>query len=142
VEPSDFLKTAELLKNETDEPHLRTSVGRSYYAAFLYFREWLESKGLKKKRKPKLSAHFFVIQCLESSGVRAGTRAARYLRDLRQWRTDADYHLEKVITENDAEDALAKARKTIADFTADIDPQKERDLLRNAREYAQEQKWV
>jgi hypothetical protein len=60
MDPTEFLKTAELLKSHTEQPHLRTSVGRSYYAALLYFRERLKCLGLEKKKHPTQNAHAFV----------------------------------------------------------------------------------
>lgn len=72
MEPKQFFITAEMLKDKPNESHLRTSVGRSYYAAFLYFREHLKSLGLEKKRNPAREIHEFVIQCLEFSGIKEG----------------------------------------------------------------------
>jgi uncharacterized protein (UPF0332 family) len=43
-DPLDFLPVAYALKNEADEAKIRTSIGRAYYAAFLYAREWLRAK--------------------------------------------------------------------------------------------------
>lgn len=141
MDPTDFFKTAELLKTHTEEAHLRTSIGRSYYAAFLYFRERLRSLGLKKKN-PNLNAHAFVIQCLGFSQVSEGSKASKYLHDLQQVREDADYHLDKKLSPNDAADALVNARKVIDDYKANITPTKETKLVKGASSHAKSKDWL
>lgn len=94
MEPSEFLKIAELLKAQSEQAHLRTSAGRSYYAALLYFRERLKKIGLEKTKQPGREAHAFVIQCLLFSEITECVQLSQYLRDLQQVREDADYHLE------------------------------------------------
>lgn len=142
MEPKDFFQTAELLEKKTDEAHLRTSVGRSYYAAFLYFREYLKSIGLCKRKSPHKDVHVFVIQCLGFSEVPEGSRASTYLRDLQQVREDADYHLDEELSQNDAEDALMKAKKVIEDYHIKMTPEKEKTLIKNATCFAKRKNWV
>ena len=142
MKPKDFFKTAELLKKKTDEAHLRTSVGRSYYAAFLHFREYLKSHGLCKGIKPRQDAHVFVNQCLGFSQVSEGNKASAYLRDLQQRREDADYHLDEELSQNDAEDALLNAKKVIEDYHTEMTPEKEKTLIENATCFAKNKNWV
>ena len=142
MKPIDFFKTADLLKTHTEEAHLRTSIGRSYYAAFLYFRERLKTLGLEKKKKPNLDAHAFVVECLGFSRVSEGSKASQYLKGLKQNREDADYHLDKKLSQNDAEDALARARKLIDDYKANITPTKETKLVESASSYARSKDWL
>ena len=142
MEPTNFFKTAELLKSHTEESHLRTSVGRSYYAAFLYFREHLRSLGLEKKIKPKADAHAFIIQCLGFSQVSEGNKASKYLHDLQQVREDADYQLDKKFLQNDAEDAFVKAKKVIADYDKNITLEKEKKLIEKAISFAKGKSWI
>ena len=142
MEPAEFLKTAELLKAQTEEAHLRTSAGRSYYAAFLYFREHLKQIGLEKTRKPGYEAHAFVIQCLKFCEVTEGTKASQYLRDLQQVREDADYHLEIPFVQNNADDAFLKAQKVINDYKHNITSEKETTLLEKASAYAKGKCWI
>lgn len=142
MEPTNFFKTAELLKAHTEEAHLRTSIGRSYYAAFLYFRERLKSLGLEKKIKPNLDAHAFVIQCLGFSQMSEGSKASKYLHDLQQVREDADYQLDKEFLQNEAEDTFVKAKKVIADYKKNITPEKEKELIDKATSFAKTKPWI
>lgn len=142
MEPTQFFTTAELLKDKPGESHLRTSVGRSYYAAFLYFREYLKSLGLEKKKNLTQDVHRFVIQCLQYSNVPEGSKASKYLHDLRQLRTDADYRLDKKFSQNDADDAFAKAKATIDNYTRSITPQREAELIRQATVHAKQKDWI
>jgi len=143
VEPTDFFKTAKLLETRADqEAHIRTSIGRSYYAALLYFREWFRKKGLIKKKKPSQNTHAFVIQCLGFSQVSEGSKASQYLHDLQQVREDADYHLDKKLSQNDAEDTLEKARKVIDDYNENITAEKEKKLIEKATDFAKRKSWI
>lgn len=142
MEPSEFLKTAELLRDQTEEAHLRTSIGRSYYAAILYFRERLKQIGLQKTKQPGREAHAFVIQCLQFSEVTECVKVSRYLHDLQQVREDADYHLEIDFSQNDAEDALAKAHKIISDFENQMTEEKQKTFLDKAYTYAKLKDWL
>jgi len=142
VNAISFLRTAELLKKQTDEAHLRTSIGRSYYATFLYFRERLKKIGLEKNKQPEREAHIFVIKCLEWSQLKEGTKASRYLRDLQQLREDADYDLETTFSQNDADDAFLKAKKVIDDYKQNITPEKETTLLNKASTSAKLKDWL
>ena len=142
MEPTDFLKTAELLKSQNEQAHLRTSAGRSYYAAFLFFRERFKSLGLEKKKQPKMGVHAFVTQCLQYSEVTECTKAAQYLRDLQQIREDADYHIEKDFSQNDAEDAFVRVQTLLKDFRKNMTPEKDRLFYNNAKTFAKLKKWI
>ena len=137
-----FLKTAELLKEQTDEEHLRTSIGRSYYAAFLFFRECLKQIGLEKTKNPGQYAHAFVIQCLQFSEIKEFSHTSQYLRDLKQVREDADYRLETSFSQKDADDAFLKAQKVIEDYKQNITTEKETELLNKASAYAKRRHWL
>jgi hypothetical protein len=136
MEPSEFFKTAELLKAQSEQAHLRTSVGRSYYAALLHFRDRLKKIGLEKTKQPGYGAHAFVIQCLQYSEVTECVQVSQYLRDLQQIREDADYHLEMTFSQNDADDAFLKAQKVIEDYEQNMTTEKETSLLAKASAYA------
>jgi len=142
VDPTDFFKTAELLKTHDEEAHIRTSIGRSYYSAFLYFRECLRSHGLEKKKQPSQDAHEFVIQCLGNTNIPEGRKASKCLHDLRQVRTDADYRLEKKFTQNDADDALTKAKEMIDNYKGNITTKKEDELIKQAKAHARIKQWI
>jgi uncharacterized protein (UPF0332 family) len=144
MNPTDFLETADLLKKKNHQGHLRTSIGRSYYATFLYFRERLKSKGLVKTIRPNNEAHSFVIDCLQFSQINEGTKAGRYLKDLQQVREDADYNLDIVLDPNDAKDALDRALNAIKDYNDNISksPDKEDQLIVKAKEHAKLKGWI
>jgi len=142
MQPTDFFKTAEFLKSHTEESHLRTSIGRSYYAAFLYFRERFRSLGLEKTIKPKVDVHAFVVECLRFSQVLEGKKAATYLRNLQQVRQDADYQLDKKFVQKDAEDTFVNAKKVIADYNENITPEKEKNLVEKATLHARYKIWI
>lgn len=143
MEPTDFFKTAKLLKTHAkEEAHVRTSIGRSYYAAFLFFREWLRTRGLEKKIKPSQDTHAFVNQCLGFSQVSEGCKASKYLRDLQQVREDADYHLDKKLSKNDAEDTFVRAIKVVDNYQKDITTAKEKELVEKATDFAKRKSWI
>jgi uncharacterized protein (UPF0332 family) len=142
MNPADFLKTADLLKVQTEEAHWRTSVGRSYYAAFLYFREKLKRLGLVKTKEQGLEEHAFVIKCLQFSEVSEGVQVAQCLRNLKQSREDADYRLDREFSQNDAGDAFVKAQKVIEDYQRNISPEKERELIKGATGFAKQKDWI
>jgi uncharacterized protein (UPF0332 family) len=142
MEPVEFLKTAELLKAQSEQAHLRTSAGRSYYAAFLYFRERLKQIGLEKTKHPGRDAHAFVIQCLQFSDVKECVQISQNLRDLQQVREDADYHIEMPFSQNDADDAFLKAKKVIDDYKHIITSEKETALFEKASAYSKLKDWI
>ncbi len=142
MDPADFLKTAKLLKTQTEQAHLRTSAGRSYYAALLYFREYFKHLGLEKTKQPSKEAHAFVIQCLQFSNVNECVKAAQYLRDLQQVREDADYHLDREFSQSEAEDAFLKAQKVLSEYEKEITTEKEETLCKNAMAFAKLKGWI
>ena len=102
MNPTDFFKTAELLKNETEQAHIRSSISRSYYGVFLYFRKFLNDNGIKKK--DKRDVHFFVFKCLEQSKAVIGETVAVRLYNLRGDRSIADYDLTKNVKNTKSND--------------------------------------
>jgi len=108
----------------------------------LFFREWLKARGLEKKIKPSQDTHAFVNQCLGFSQVSEGCKASKYLRDLQQIREDADYHLDKMLSKNDAEDTFVKARKVVDNYQKDITAAKEKELIEKATGFAKRKSWI
>jgi hypothetical protein len=140
MDPIDFLKTADLLKSQTEQAHLRTSAGRSYYAVFLYFREFLRSLGVEKKIKPGNEEHAFVTGCLANSQVLFCSRAAQYINNLKQIRTDADYSLDKCFSQSRAEDAFEIAKKLLKSFL--ITEDQKQTLYQKAKQHAEFKGWM
>jgi hypothetical protein len=133
MEPEDFFKTAELLNSHRDEEaNVRTSISRSYYGIFLYFREYLSKHGICKTKKPKEQVHDFLRDVLRYSNSTEGSILGDILGDLSQRRKDADYELARKFTPEDGEDALCIAQGAISDYVK-IDPAEEKKLLANAK---------
>lgn len=135
INPVDFHKTAEFLKDQQDEWHIRTTVNRCYYGVFLYFRDFFTKQGVRVPEHKDKSQHKFVIECfqkskaavkrmipsngknvdLEEECVKIGQIYSR-LRTLLQQRTDADYRLDLSFFHSYSEDSLRRAKTTIEDF--------------------------
>ena len=114
---------------------MRTSVSRSYYGIFLYFRNYFSAHRIHKIKEPRKQVHLFVRETFRQSNSRTGSKLAEKLQDLSEKRRQADYELEMPFTLEDAEDALEIAQKTISDYR-EIDNEEEDKLLRNAEAYA------
>ncbi len=107
--PLFFLEVARELANIEREALARTSISRSYYAAFLLSREILSSYGRQVKTgKPK--DHELVITEFRKLGRRdIGDK----LDSLRKMRNEADYELDKLITRRHALRALNLADEVV-----------------------------
>ncbi len=137
MKADDFHKTAKLLNcHSNEEANIRTSINRSYYGAFLYFREYLKDNQVRKTKEPDKRVHFFVRETFRNSNSTAGSRVAEILSDLQEKRHQADYDLEEVFTPDDSEEYLEIAEKVISDYNQ-IDLQEKSKLLRNAKTYVQ-----
>jgi len=134
LNPEEFFKTAEKLKDSDEESDLRTSIGRSYYAIFLYFREYLSKLGVVSKRKKDV--HFFVQACLSNSRVKEAQTLSTELHELKQKRTKADYKLNVKITPREAADTLKDAQEAVDKFRSSMTSDKENILVVNAKQFA------
>jgi len=93
-EPREFYNLAELLIDDTkydEESRGRTSIGRSYYAAFLFAREKLQ--GLGERFSSDYRVHEEVITTLGERNHVAGSQ----LNTLREHRNSADYSMRAII---------------------------------------------
>lgn len=84
LDPLDFLKLARELGHDSDEAHLRTAVGRAYYALFLIARTKTGTRGTNK-------VHTRVIEAVRKR--KEYKSIGSYLDSLRRLRTVADYEL-------------------------------------------------
>ena len=134
MNPEEFFKTAEKLKDSDKESDLRTSIGRSYYAVFLYLREYLFKLGIVSKRKKGI--HFFVQACLSNSRVKEAQTLSTELHELEQKRTKADYKLNAKITPKEAVDTLRDAQEAVGKFSSSMTLDKENILVVNAKQFA------
>ena len=107
--PGDFLEVAKNFKDSTKEAKVRTSIGRSYYASFLYAREWLKTKKATFNNDPK--DHQLVGTLLRRHSKRA---EANKLSKLRRDRNRADYNISIQLTSKEANNAFLNAKVLIA----------------------------
>lgn len=141
MQACDFHNTAKLLKDCKEEEHIRTSISRSYYGAYLYFREFLAKNGLVKRKK-RQDPHAFVHRCLQFCEVEEGVKAAVRLNNLFEWRNDADYKLVRPFSNKDSNDRLKDAQETIADFKSAVNRQKTQVIIKMATAHAEQKGWV
>lgn len=134
---TDFLNTASLLKNRGEECHIRTSISRSYYGLFLYFREFLATGEIRKKDKRLV--HSFVRQCLLRCEVKEAKKISRKLADLFGRRSRADYDLAKRFSTADSSDCLKIATSTINYFENTIPRAEKEAMLLDAKNYAKKE---
>lgn len=107
--PLDFLDLAEELKSATDETKIRTSIGRAYYAAFLYAREWLRGKNWTIYDDGR--DH---LEVQKGIGYYKGRKLKDKMDSLRRnYRNEADYKLGIGFNERDASDAIKLAQIVI-----------------------------
>lgn len=144
MQPSDFHKTAEFLKDREEEWHIRTSINRSYYGLFLYFRDFLKGQGVRLPDRKVKSHHQFVLECFHKSRFfRSSKDSAIFgiysrLRTLLQRRTDADYKLRLLFRVNDSKDSFRLAITTIEDFKKLRNSEREKHIINVAKNHAKQ----
>jgi hypothetical protein len=156
MKPTDFHKTATLLKNSREQCDIRTSVNRSYYGLFLFIREFLKNQGVELPSRRLISHHQFVLECLHESRFFADVddkyskstkKNARQkdktiysiyarLKSLLQRRTDADYSLQLTFRVTDSEDSLRLATTSVTDFSKLNGSKREQHIIKIANQYA------
>lgn len=115
MNPTDFLKTAEHLKDQDGEHYVRSSISRSYYAIYLHVRHFI-SKTFLGGRKFKKDPHQKLIDCLQFCDAPDIKSIGVMLSDLRQARTEADYEMTKAITAQKCQDIFEGATDLLSDF--------------------------
>jgi uncharacterized protein (UPF0332 family) len=91
MDPLDFIKTANNLKNSREESDRRSSVSRAYYAVFNYVKLYLESCGINIPKDS--SAHIKIPIYLKNSGLQNAKQVGKSVGDLKDNRIDADYKM-------------------------------------------------
>src|SRR5262245_46078779 len=112
----DFLAVADALVAAGTEADWRSSISRSYYAAFHTDREFMAR--LRFRVPAADQAHAYLWLRLGNTGDPTADRIGRMLRDLRGRRNVADYDLNRARTRANAVDAAADARDVIAAIDA------------------------
>lgn len=160
IEPLDFHKTAEFLKDQKEEWHVRTVVNRSYYGVFLYLRDFLAREQVNIPNPAKKSQHRFVIQCFEKSKTVANQKKGKagessgskdkidhkavlqiynMLKTLFRERINADYRLDLRFPHNDSADSLRRARITIETLDNLSGSATEKLISNESKRYGEEQ---
>lgn len=115
----DFLKTAEHLSSSSQEHDLRSSISRSYYAAFHELARALESSGMRLKKGA--AGHGELFNWLTGCDIQPLKKAGQKLGSLRTKRNQADYHMHRSAEEfsqNNALLALGEARQAKQAFAS------------------------
>jgi hypothetical protein len=124
-DPKEFLHLAdELLKNDTGKREVisRTIVNRSYYAALLFAREFINSKDKnlldnRENTEDKKSIHWRVREGLKKIGQRQPSKmlcpTSDFLYQLFKQRGDADYNISLKVGNLEAMRATSLSRKII-----------------------------
>ena len=127
--PIDLLDVVRFLQPQQGEAFVRTSMNRSYYALFLYLREFLSTRGVPIPRHEEKSSHQYVKDCLKLCLQSLQAKGPRWapqtklvnavsmgLNTLHQHRTHADYRLDLRIPESDRDDCLRHVETAIQRF--------------------------
>jgi len=108
-DPLDFLRLAYDLERISKEAEIRTSIGRAYYATFLYAREWLRDKNWNIHDNYR--DHGEVLRGLHHHKGRTTRDKMASLHD--DYRKIADYELDYGINYAEAKDAIKLANDII-----------------------------
>jgi len=129
MDPIDFIKTANSLKNSREEADRRSSISRAYYAVFNYIRFYLEAQGVNV---PRSSAHDKIQKYLKNSGLQIAEDIGKRVDELEDDRVEADYHLNlDGPNSNHCNLTILKAQQVIKDF----DSYKGTALINGIRQY-------
>jgi len=91
MDPCDFLKIADGLKNSCEEAGRRSAVSRAYYAAFHYIRLYLVREGIDVPQGGTI--HDKIPKYLRYSGLQKAKDVAKCMQELRDDRKEADYKI-------------------------------------------------
>lgn len=112
----EFLDIANQFQASASEAERRTSIGRSYYALYNVLFGFLSSQGVDFENGG--GDHRRLVNYLTRCNDRQAYRIGGALRDLRTYRTDADYDLNVAIDASTSQLAYRQARKAINRFDA------------------------
>jgi len=139
MDPQDFLNTANVLVNSSEESDLRSSVSRSYYAVILFYRNYFAGKLNFLPEKLNPAVHKFVPECFNACDPVEVKKIGEKINRLKQDRTNADYILSKTVSSTKAKDCLRSAKELI-DYS--ISNQTEIAVLAQATDRAKARKLI
>lgn len=106
INPQDFMVIAKEQYSKTAEVNFRTSIGRSYYSSFLEARERVQRKIGHRISARGGEVHSAVINELKTLNH---NNIADKLIELKRFRANADYRIDRTITQQNACDAITLA---------------------------------
>ena len=130
MDPIEFFTvTANKLKNSKDEPDIRTSINRSYYAIYIEIRDTLAKKG----NIPCPKDHGLISNVFFCPGIPDEVREIGVnLSTLREQRRQADYEMGKFFDSNNANLSFNLADTTHKKFQGFMKKQNEvSDIIKN-----------
>lgn len=114
MDAKDFLIVAKKVLGHKIEASFRTSISRSYYAAYNFFSKESGNLGVRIPKSP--NGHMILVENFFNSGVDEAVEMGRKINDLRAQRKVADYDLDCLVNQNTAELVLQKAQDIIDKF--------------------------
>jgi hypothetical protein len=100
MNPLDFLRVADTLKDCKGEAEIRTVAGRAYYAVFNLIKLYLAAHQIKLRRREE---HRLLPLCIKNSGVEEAKEVGAKVGELRDDRYEADYEMDAHINWGDEE---------------------------------------
>lgn len=116
IDPRDFVDAAadslELGESaDGHEAHIRTAIGRAYYAAYHAARALAEENRLPKSSRG--GSHERLIRTFTGNCDKKWKRMGNQLQQMKQFRTRADYDLHSTLTARDARLTLRQASEVL-----------------------------
>lgn len=109
---NQYVRLAEDLAGSAEESRLRSATSRSYYGAYCLVRNWLAEHD-PVYQPPREHAHWYVWDRFEKQSYRIARSIAAKGRRLFNSRNDADYEDSIPDPKEQAQMALANAKKII-----------------------------
>jgi hypothetical protein len=114
VDGRDFLVTAQQLIAGATEADWRSAISRGYYAVFHYFRDWLESHGVRIGKAAQAHSNLYIG--LYNCGVPSVKPIAQKIDQLREERGHADYNLRRTFSQAESQSLVQDCFGVIARF--------------------------
>jgi uncharacterized protein (UPF0332 family) len=111
----EFLESArEMLKNNKEVDY-RNATSRAYYCAYHKAKNLVETQ-FKQDEMSSGASHEKIIKTLQSEKNKQFKSIGNKLNDLKKFRTDADYKLDKLFSAQDAKAVVQRANKLVQDI--------------------------
>jgi len=114
VDPVAFLTIAERFQASNSEAERRTSVGRSYYALYNLLFGSFASRGIHFEARG--NDHGRLVYYLTQCGYPQASAIGMTLRDLRNYRNEADYRMNTTVDSGQSQLVYGKAKGAVDDF--------------------------